>query len=103
MTFTIYLCAFFGITAAAFSNLLVSPRILMKYAQDGLFFKVFKEVDPITKIPTKGGWYICVVVCIVCFFFNLEAITKGVSVANLVSYSIVNISLVSYRFRPSSD
>jgi hypothetical protein len=32
MSVIIYICAFFGISAAAFANLLIQPRILMKFA-----------------------------------------------------------------------
>lgn len=99
MAYIIYICAFFGITASAFSNFLVQPRILMKYAQDGLFFEIFKKTDPITMIPVKGGWITGITICIICFFLDLEPIAKVISLGSLVPYSFVNLSMLSLRFR----
>ena len=46
MGYVIYISAFFGISSAAFANLLPMSRILYAYANDGLFFGVFKEINP---------------------------------------------------------
>ncbi len=37
----IYLCAFLGITASAFINMMGQSRLLYSLAKDGLFFKTF--------------------------------------------------------------
>ena len=87
MAYLIYLCAFFGISASAFSDFLVQPRILMKFAQDGLFFEIFKEVDPLTLIPIKGSWITGAVICLICFFLDLEPIAKVLCLGSLVPYS----------------
>ena len=95
MTLIIYLSAFFGISAAAFTPLMSQPRILKAYADDGLFFKVFSIINPRTKVPTKGSVYICIFVCLVCFFFNLEQMSKTISLSILLSYSVVNSSCIA--------
>ena len=80
------------------------PRILYAYAKDGLFFKVFKEIDPKTKVPVKGAWITCIFVCIVCFFLNLEELSKIISLGNLLNYSFVNAGVIALRFRdPTPD
>ncbi len=73
------------------------------YAKDGLFFKVFKEIDPITKVPVKGAWYSCIFVSLVCFFLDLEELSKIISLSNLINYSFVNAGVIALRFRPQQD
>jgi amino acid transporter len=64
-----------------------------------LFFKVFKEIDPKTKVPVKGAWITCFFVCLVCFFLNLEDLANIISLGNLISYSFVNAGAIAMRFR----
>ena len=74
------------------------------FASDGLFFKVFSEIDPVTKVPKKGAWIMCVAVCIICFFLDLEAMTIIISLGNLLSYSLVNLAVIVLRMRdPGRD
>jgi len=56
MAAVIFVCAILGITAAAMTNLMSQSRILYSYAKDGLFFKIFKDMDPVRKVPIKGSW-----------------------------------------------
>jgi amino acid transporter len=56
MAVVIFVCAILGITAAAMTNLMSQSRILYSYAKDGLFFKIFKDMDPVRKVPIKGSW-----------------------------------------------
>jgi APA family basic amino acid/polyamine antiporter len=56
MAAVIFVCALLGITAAAMTNLMSQSRILYSYAKDGLFFKVFKDLDPVRNVPIKGSW-----------------------------------------------
>lgn len=74
--------------------------MLYAYAKDGLFFKVFKQMDPVTKIPVKGSWLTCIAVCAVCFFLNLEELSKIISLGNLLNFSFVNAGVIALRFRP---
>ena len=67
-----------------------------------MFFSVFKEIDPIAKIPKKGAWYTCVFVCVVCFFLDLEKLSKIISLGNLLNYSFVNAGVIALRFRPKA-
>lgn len=69
------------------------------FASDGLLFQVFAEIDPVTKVPKKGAWIMCVVVCFICFFLDLEAMTTIISLGNLLSYSLVNLVVVVLRMR----
>lgn len=69
------------------------PRTLYAYAKDGLFFNVFKEIDPVSKVPVKGAWYTCVFVCLVCFFLNLEELSKVISLGDLLNNSVVAVGI----------
>jgi amino acid transporter len=42
------------------------------YAKDGLFFKVFKEIDPVSKVPVKGSWIVLIPIVLGAFCLNLR-------------------------------
>lgn len=71
MSVVIYICAIMGISAATMTNMMSEARILYSYAKDGLFFKVFKEIDPIKKLPVKGSWLSVIPICFYAFFMDL--------------------------------
>lgn len=56
-----------------------------------------------TKVPVKGAWYTCIFVSLVCFFLDLEQLSKIISLSNLISYSFVNAGVIALRFRPKQD
>ena len=95
----IYLCAFLGITASAFINMMGQSRLLYSLAKDGLFFERFKHLDEKTHVPTKGSWISCIFVCLVSVLLNVEELTFVISIENLFTYSFVNAGLLALRFR----
>ena len=99
----IYLCAFLGITASAFINMMGQSRLLYSLAKDGLFFERFKELSPITHVPVKGSWVSCIFVCLAAIFLNVEELTFVISIENLVTYSFVNAGLLALRFRENPE
>jgi len=99
MSMVIYFCAFFGITAAMFTNLMSQPRNLTSQARDGLLPKIFCELNPKTGISDKAAWITCFWVCIIAFFLDLEQITRVISCGNLLTYSFVTACGVALRFR----
>mmetsp|Transcript_14611 Transcript_14611/g.14237 ORF Transcript_14611/g.14237 Transcript_14611/m.14237 type:complete len:471 (-) Transcript_14611:20-1432(-) len=99
MAIIIYLCGFFGLTASAFSGIISQQRVLYAFSNDGIFFPIFKELDPVTKVPKKGAWIACFFISVVCYFLDLETITLVVSLGNLISYSFVNTAVIALRFR----
>lgn len=90
MAFVIYFCALFGISAAVMTCLMSQARILYAYAKDGLFFEVFKELDPVTKVPVKGAWIGMIPVVMAAFVFNLQTAAKICTLANLMTYSFID-------------
>ena len=74
MTIFIYFAALLGITAATMTNMMSQSRILFAYSKDGLFFKVFQDLDPKTKVPVKGSWLAFIPVSLFAFFMNLRTL-----------------------------
>jgi amino acid transporter len=48
--------AIIGIFAVIFLGAIGLSRYTFNLAKDGLFFSVFKKLDPVKKVPTKGAW-----------------------------------------------
>mmetsp|Transcript_21360 Transcript_21360/g.20509 ORF Transcript_21360/g.20509 Transcript_21360/m.20509 type:complete len:246 (-) Transcript_21360:436-1173(-) len=99
MALVICICAFFGITASDFTNILSQSRVFYMLARDGLMFPIFGELNPKTKVPAKGAWISCFFICLCSFFLNLETITRLIALGNLSNYCLVNMALISLRFR----
>jgi len=72
MSIVIMIAAICGITAASMTNVMSQARILYSYAKDGLFFKVFAEMDPVAKVPVKGSWLAIFPIAIGAFVLNLN-------------------------------
>lgn len=99
MAFLIYFCALFGITAATMTNIMSQARVMYAYAKDGLFFPVFKELDPITKVPAKGSWLVMIPISLAAFVFDLEQAAKICALANLVTYAFIDAGIMALRLR----
>jgi len=72
MALTIYVTTLLGVSASTMTNLMSQSRMLFSYAKDGLFFKVFKELDPVKKVPLKGSWIAIVPIALAGFYLNLK-------------------------------
>ena len=76
------------------------PRIFYSMAQDGLFFKFYKYVNPKTGIPTVGtlltGIFIALVACLV----DLESLANAISLGTLQVFTFVNAGVIILRMRP---
>lgn len=98
MTIVIYFCAFFGTTAACFTNFLAQSRLIVAQAKQGLlppsFYRVNSRGNP--AFATVVASLVCMVPA---FLFDLETISEFVSLGNLVSYSYVTICGTSLRYQ----
>jgi APA family basic amino acid/polyamine antiporter len=97
MSDIIFVCAILGITAAAFTNLMSQTRILYTFAKDGLFFKIFAEIDPEKNVPIKGSWIQLIPIAMSAFFLNLTTLAKVCSLCNLMTYAFINLGVVVLR------
>ena len=73
--------------------------MLYSLAKDGLFFKTFQDLSPLTHVPIKGGWVSCIGVCLLSVILDVEELTFIISVENLFTFSITNCGLIALRFR----
>ena len=99
MYYMILICALIGISAATMTNLMSQSRILYAYAKDGLFFDVFRELDPQTKVPVKGAWIGVVPIVIGAFCLNLKHLACLCSLSNLLTYSLIDASVIALRLK----
>lgn len=81
------------------SNFLVQPRIVMRMANDGFLPVWFGRVDSTRGVP-RNALSICFILsAVTAFFVDFETLADMVSVASLVSLSIVCICSVIARQR----
>ena len=99
----IFLCAFLGITASAFINMMGQSRLLYSLAKDGLFFERFKELCPKKQVPVRGSWISCFAVCVIATFLDVEELTFILSIENLFTFSFVSAGLLAMRFREKPE
>ena len=97
MAIIIYIAALLGITAASLTNLMSQTRILYSQAKDGRFFRVFKKLDPVKKVPVHGAWLSVIPYCICTFFMNLTELAKLCSLGTLITYGVINTAVIVLR------
>ena len=99
MSIVLFICALLGITAAGMTNLMSQSRVLYSYAKDGLFFPVFKEIDPVKKVPVKGAWIAIIPIAVAAFLMNLKQLAQLCSLCNLMTYAFINAAVIALRLK----
>ena len=97
MSFIILICTILGITASGVGGMMGQSRILQSYAKDGLLFEVFKDMDPVKKIPIKGSWIALLPICAASFCMNLTELAKLCTLANLITYAFIDAAVIFMR------
>ena len=90
----IIVMACIGIFAVTFLGLIGLSRFTYNLSKDGLYFKVFKKLDPKKKVPIKGAWLNIIPCILLATFFEIEILAKVTSLFMLSTYVIVNASLI---------
>lgn len=93
----------FGLMAACFTSLMGQPRIFYRMALDGLWFPAFAEVDPVTKVPSKGIKVTGIVCAFLACFVPLEALANLISLGTLMVFTFVDAGVILLRLRRISD
>jgi basic amino acid/polyamine antiporter, APA family len=99
MSLLIFVCALLGITAAGLTNTMSQSRILYSYAKDGLFFEVFKEIDPDRKVPVKGSWLAMVPIATLAALMDLRTLAELCSLSNLFTFAFIDTAVVVLRLK----
>ncbi|XP_072922059.1 cationic amino acid transporter 4 [Hemitrygon akajei] len=81
------------------SNLFSLPRIAYAMSEDGLLFKVFSQVNPITKVPVIGIVVFGILMAIMALVFDLESLVQFLSIGTLLAYTFVAASIIVLRYR----
>lgn len=81
-------------------NLFSLPRIVYAMAEDGLFFSVFAQVNPVTKVPVIAILVFGVLMALLALTFDLEALVQFLSIGTLLAYTFVAASIIVLRFNP---
>lgn len=68
-------------------------------ADDGLFLRSCKSLDPKTNVPVKGAWLSAIPIAVITFFLSFEALIMFTSLAVLLSYGVANLSAIVFRMR----
>ncbi|XP_051888205.1 cationic amino acid transporter 4 [Pristis pectinata] len=81
------------------SNLFSLPRIAYAMSEDGLLFKVFSQVNPVTKVPVLGIVVFGILMAILALVFDLESLVQFLSIGTLLAYTFVAASIIVLRYR----
>lgn len=100
MTEHICLCAFAGMNTVLLCNLFSLPRIVYAMAEDGLFFRIFARVNPVTKVPVIAILVFGTLMATMALVFDLEALVQFLSIGTLLAYTFVAASVIVLRFQP---
>jgi APA family basic amino acid/polyamine antiporter len=95
--------AILGLMASCFTSLMGQPRIFYRMAQDGLWFHLFAEVDPVTGVPKEGIIITGIVTAFLACFVPLEALANLISLGTLMVFTFVDAGVILLRLRNVSE
>ena len=95
--------AIFGLMVCCFTSLMGQPRIFYRMAQDGLWFPVFAEVDPVNQVPRFGIIITGVVTSILACFVPLDALANLISLGTLMVFTFVDAGVILLRVRTQPE
>ncbi|CEL93550.1 unnamed protein product [Vitrella brassicaformis CCMP3155] len=81
--------------------LMGQPRIFYRMALDGLWLRVFADVNPRTLLPAKGIWITGAVVILLSACINFTFLINLISAGTLLSYAVVCAGILLVRYIPS--
>lgn len=91
--------AMLGLMASSFASFMGQPRIFYRMAMDGLWFRRFGEICPITQVPRAGiiitGFGTAFLAC----FVPLDALANLISLGTLMVFTFVDAGVILLRVR----
>uniref|UniRef100_A0A5F5PLH5 Cationic amino acid transporter C-terminal domain-containing protein n=1 Tax=Equus caballus TaxID=9796 RepID=A0A5F5PLH5_HORSE len=88
-----------AMTTALLSYLFDLQMIAHAVAADGLFFQVFAQVHPRTKMPVVGILLFGVLMAFLALLLDLDALIQFLSICPLLDYTFVATSIIVLRFQ----
>ncbi|KAJ1928887.1 hypothetical protein FBU59_007091, partial [Linderina macrospora] len=93
-----------GLTTVTMVLQMVQSRIWVAIARDGLFPGFFGRLNPRFKTPINGQLICGIVAAVIAAFLPVDILSDLTSLAALLSYFLVHISVVVLRFtKPEAD
>ena len=99
ISFFIYFCAVFGISASLLIHYMGTVRLMHSFARDGLMPEIFERFDPVTGIPTYASYLSLAFFSFMAFAFDLEELTEMISLGALLLFSFVQACGIHLRYR----
>lgn len=96
IAFIVSLGTVIGILAVIYAGGFATSQILLKISEDGLLPKIFSKKNK-KGVPSISLWSIGIVSSILAGFFNLKDLANFASIAFLVVYGIVSLSIIVFR------
>ncbi|XP_064642454.1 solute carrier family 7 member 14-like [Lineus longissimus] len=92
-----------GLTVAMLGSNFPMPRVIYAMAKDGLLFKFLSYVNPWTKTALWATILSGSVAALLAFFVGLQALIEMMSIGTLLAYTMVSVSVLSLRYRPTAE
>ena len=96
VAFIVSLGTVIGILAVIFAGNFATSQIFSTMSEDGLIPKFFDKRDK-KDVPYISLWSICLVEVVLAGFFNLKTLADFASIAFLLVYTMVCISIIVFR------
>lgn len=94
--FIVSLGTVIGILAVIYAGNFATSQILLKISEDGLLPKIFSKKNK-KGSPIISLWTVDIISSILAGFFNLKDLANFASIAFLLVYSIVSLSVIVFR------
>eukprot|EP00918_Siedleckia_nematoides_P060111 GHVU01131108.1.p1 GENE.GHVU01131108.1~~GHVU01131108.1.p1 ORF type:complete len:612 (+),score=87.47 GHVU01131108.1:150-1985(+) len=85
------------------SSMIGQSRIFYKMAADGLWFDLFADIHPNTRVPSKGIWLTGAVAAVVSCFLDFTFLVRLISSGTLIAYGLVAAGLLFVRYHEVED
>lgn len=96
-----------GALCSMLSSLLAAcfaaPRLIYALAYDGLLFSCFTTIDKEKRTPLRAVVVSGALSAILAFLFDISQLVEMVSITAITTYTMVSLSVILTRYRPSLD
>jgi len=92
-----------ALTASTLCSLFSQPRIFFRMSKDGLLFKKFAVVHPVSQAPIWGTIVTGIVAGLIAFSMDLDVLSDMISIGTLMAFSTVCAGVIILRIDSPMD